>query len=174
MKILNGTGKLTIFLLAALFTLYFISCSDNSVTTSNQTDDQYLQEIVNSGYSSSADDDDNLMFNETTDLDDGGPVGGPNDNPIDSLVMWGRKILNVNVNVQITSEGDSLKNVTVTRLITGELHIVYRNNGQLTTVIKPYTESTKRKAVFKRIAHTEHPRYNWRLYKVGILDGRTE
>src|ERR1041384_8851744 len=97
-------------------------------------------------------------------MDNSGAVGDGGDTPIDTLVKWGRTITNVNVNLQITNQGDTIKNVNVTRTITGNYYILGRVSGQLDTIVKPYVEEFKRTVSFKRIARTEHPHYNWKVY----------
>jgi hypothetical protein len=172
MKISNLV-KTTIYLfLSAVFGIYLIGCSD-SVAPDNQTDDQYIQEVVMTGVGSSQQDDEDLMSNEAYDLDDGGAVGGGGDTPIDSLLRWGRRVTGVNVNVNITSEGDSLKIAHVTRTITGNFVIIGMVSGIQSTIVKPYTEVLKRDVIFKRIDHKPRPRYNWKLFKVSLVDGET-
>lgn len=174
MKIAKSIRNLTFLLASAAFLLYIAGCSDSSVTSDNQTDDQYLQEVVNAGIGSSNQEEGDLMYSEAGDLDDGGAVGGGNgDTPIDSLYKWGRKVTGVNINLNITNEGDSLRIVNVTRTINGNFIIIGTVNNVLDTIIKPYTEVLKRYAVFKRIAHTNRPRYNWKLYKVSMVDGQS-
>src|SRR5438552_2989897 len=120
MKNLNSLKGLIVLLIAAGVTIYFAACNDNSTTTA-ETDNGYLTSVVTSGPYNVSGEEDNLMSNESTDIDDGGAVGdnGSGDNPIDSLKRWGRKVLSVNVNVSITDYGDTLKAVQVTRTITG-------------------------------------------------------
>lgn len=168
-------AKTAFFLLfSAFLTLYLAGCSESVTDPENQTDDEYIQEVVTKGVGSSQQEDEDLMYNEAYDLDNGGPVGeGGGDTPIDSLLRWGRKVLNVNVNVNIISEGDSLKIATVTRTINGEFIIVGIVAGVQKTIVKPYTEVLKRNVIFKRIAHYPRPRLNWKLYKISMVDGET-
>jgi hypothetical protein len=173
---LSNFVKTTIFLLIlAVFGIYLIGCSDNNViSTDNQTDDEYIKEVVLQGTGSSQQDDEDLMSNTISDLDDGGPVdNGGGDTPIDSLVRWGRHITGVNVNVNITTEGDSLKIAEVTRTITGNFIIVGYVSGTEQTITKPFTMALKRSVIFKRIDHNRRPRFNWKLYKVSMVDGET-
>ena len=173
MKVSKFT-KTTLFLLfSAVFALYLAGCSDSSVDPDNQTDDQFIQEVVTKGVGSSQQEDDDLMFNEAYDLDNGGAVGGGGDTPIDSLIRWGRRVTGVNVSVTITSEGDSLKIASITRTINGEFIIVGIVLGVEKTIIKPYTEVLKRNVIFKRINNSPRPRFNWKLYKVSMVDGET-
>jgi hypothetical protein len=173
MKISKLT-KTTFFLLfSAFFTLYLAGCSDSAVDPDNQTDDQYIQEVVTKGIGSDYQENEDLMFNEAYDLDDGGAIGGSSDTPIDSLLRWGRRVTGVNVNVNIISEGDSLKIAAITRTINGEFIIVGLIAGVEKTIVKPYTEVLKRNVIFKRIAHSPRPRFNWKLYKISMVDGET-
>jgi hypothetical protein len=154
-----------------LFLSYFIAgCND---TPENQTDDEYLKEVISQGTGSNNQDEDDLMSSESGDIDDGGAVGNGGDTPVDSLIKWGRKVLTVNVSLTITSEGDSLKTANITRTINGNFIIIGMVNNAVDTIVKPYTEVLKRFVVFKRIAYTPHPRLNWRLYRVSMVDGGT-
>src|SRR4030095_6905804 len=175
MKTLKLTTKLLFLAIFGLFSAYLLTGCNETPVEETQTDDQYLLEVVTKGISSNYQEEDDLMYGENGDLDDGGAVenGGGYDTPVDSLIKWGRRILSVNVNVNITSEGDSLKNVTVTRTITGNYIIIGTVLGIVDTIIKPYTEVVNRTAVFKRIARTPRPRFNWKLYKVSMADGGT-
>ncbi len=49
MKIPKITKILTFLLFFAVFTIYMAGCSDNVTTPDNQTDDQYIQEVVLQG-----------------------------------------------------------------------------------------------------------------------------
>jgi hypothetical protein len=172
MRILNLIKTTILLLLSSLFAIYLIGCSE-SVAPDNQTDDQYIQEVVTRGVGSNQQADEDLMLNEANDFDDGGAVGGGGDTPIDSLLRWGRNVTGVNVNVNITTEGDSLKIAHITRTINGDFIIIGYVSGVLSTIVKPYTEVLKRDAIFKRIDHKLKPRYNWKLYKVSLVDGET-
>lgn len=179
LKNLNKTKTTLKFLgllVSAVFTVYITGCSENSVNNpGDQTDNQFLQQVVQSGYSTNQEDVDNLMSYETADLNDGGAITdneGPL-SPIDSLKRWGRRIINVNVNFNISNSGDTLKTVNITRTITGVYVIIGYVNGQLDSVSKPYQEVFYRNVVFKRIARTQHPRFNWRLYQISLLSGGT-
>ncbi len=175
MKFLKPSKNVFILAIAAVFSLYMAACNNNSVSD-NQTDDEYISEVITTGYSSPNNEDDDLMNSEADDLNDGGPVGdnGGPDTPIDSLMKWGRRITGVSKTVTITNEGDTIKNALITTNITGVFMIVGTVNGIVDTISKPYTEEFKRTAIFKRVARTERPRQNWRLYKVSMLDGETK
>lgn len=171
MKITKFYGLL-IFIMAIGITFYLNGCSDSVSTT--ETDDQYLLEVVQRGVN--AQDEDDLLAAETSDLDDGGAVtNGPGggDTPIDSLIRWGRKILNVNVNLNITNQGDTIKTVVVTKTITGNFIIIGFVNGVQDSIVKPYTEVLTRNVEFKRIGNGPRPRSNWKLYRVSMVDGKT-
>lgn len=159
-----------ILLIAGMFMWYFGGCNE-SISTNEETDDGFLKEVVQSGTGSQNTEDDDLMSSERTDLDDGGAIGG--DTPIDSLIKWGRRITGVSVTVTITNEGDSLKNVSVTRTITGNYIIVGMVNNQRDSIVKPYTEVLRRTGVFKRVANSPRPRLNWKVYKISMVDGQT-
>lgn len=173
-KTMKSLKKMFLLLIFSAFSMYLAACNDNSVDE-NQTDDEFIKEVVTSGYSGQNGEDDDLMASEKDDLDDGGPVGNSGgDTPIDSLMKWGRRITGVSKTVAIVNEGDTIKNVTITTNITGVYMIIGTVNGVVDTISKPYTEEFKRLAVFKRINRLPRPRHNWRLYKVSMLDGETK
>lgn len=174
MKFLKPSKNVLMLAIAAVFALYISACSDNSVTD-NQTDDEYIKEVVTNGYSNPNAEDDDLFKAETSDFEDGGAVGDIDglDTPIDSLMKWGRIVTGSSATVTITSEGDSLKNADITRTITGNYVIVGVVGGVVDTIFKPYTQVFHRTAVFKRVGNNPRPRQNWRLYKVSMVDGHT-
>lgn len=174
MKKAKSIGNLLFLIIAALFALYITGCSDNAVTTTNETDDQYLTRVVQNGVN--AGDEDDILASESSDIDDGGAVSngpGGGDTPVDSLIKWGRKVTGVNVNLNITSLGDTVKTVVVTRTITGNFIIIGIVSGNQDTIIKPYTEVLKRYVSFKRIARQNRPMFNWKLYQVSMIDGNS-
>lgn len=165
-----------LLIMSAILGLYLIGCSDSVNTPDNQTDDEYIRGVILNGTGSNQQDDEDLMSNEVYDFDDRGPVGnggGGGDTPIDSLLRWGRRITGVNVNIDITSQGDSLKIAEITRTITGDFIIIGIVSGSQETIVKPFTEVLKRNAIFKRVGYNPRPRFNWRLYKVSLVDGET-
>ena len=176
MRSLKSIKDLLFLAIFGLFSVYLLQGCNETPVNDNQTDDEFIKEVVTLGTGSNNQDEDDLMSGEAGDLDDGGPVyngGGGGDTPIDSLLKWGRKVTSVNVNVNITSEGDSIKYANVTRTINGNYIIVGVVNNVVDTVMKPYTEVLKRYVVFRRVAYTQFPRRNWRLYKVSMVDGGT-
>lgn len=174
MKFLKSSKNVFMLAIAAVFILYISSCSDNSVSD-KQTDDEFITEVITNGYSNPNAEDDDLLRAEVTDFDDGGPVGdlAGGDTPIDSLIRWGRIVTSHSVAVTITNEGDSIKNAAITRTITGNYVIIGVVGGVVDTIFKPYTQVFHRTAIFKRVDRQQHPRRNWRLYKVSMVDGRT-
>ncbi|MCC6865650.1 MAG: hypothetical protein IT280_05760 [Ignavibacteria bacterium] len=170
---LKRSKNLLILSVSALFMLYLSACNENSVED-NETDDQFITNVINGGYSGLNGEDDDLMYSMVSDFQDDGPVGDfDGDTPVDSLLKWGRLVTGSSVTVTITNEGDSIKNADITRTITGNYVIVGVVSGIVDTIFKPYTQVFHRTAVFKRINNTPHPRMNWRLYKVSMVDGRT-
>lgn len=170
--------RLLVLSLLLIFALAVNSCKENTTETQEPTIEEYLQQVINNGYSS-GNDEDNVMMREITDMDDGGavpPNGGGNDliPPVDSLVRWGRKITNVITNISITAPNDTIRNVVVTRNITGVYIIIGYVGGTLDSISKPYTMELKRNLVFRRVARTIYPRLNWRLYQISNLDGETK
>jgi len=176
MKSLKTTKNLLLLVIFGLFSVYLLSGCNETPIEDNQTDDEFIKEVVTTGTGSGNQEEDDLMSGESGDLDNGGAVynnGGGGDTPIDSLIKWGRKVISVNISVTITSEGDSLKIANVTRTINGNYIIVGTVNNVVDTIIKPYTEVIKRTATFKRIGYNPRPRHNWKLYKVSMADGGT-
>jgi len=169
-KIVNYSAVTLILLLSVLLS----SCNkENSVEPAELTDEQFMQLVINSGYSETVTDEDNLMSQEINDLDTGAVSDdGSSLSPIDTLKKWGRKISSVNVNYQITGN-DSLKYIAVTRTITGNYIIIGYVGGVLQTINKPYKEVLNRNIVFKRIDRSPKPRHNWRVYQVSNLSGGT-
>lgn len=172
-------SKSIIFLLsgAAAAIIYVAGCNENSMSPSgDQTDDQYLQSVIQSGYSGNDRGvEDNLASNTIGDMDTS-VVGDDQgyDDPITHLIRWGRHITGVNINLNITNLGDTMKNVAVTRTITGYYRIIGIDGfGNTIIVDKPYTEVTDRNVSFKRVARTIHPRFNWRVFSVSVLSGKT-
>lgn len=159
----------------SLFTLFLSGCKDNSTTPQEMTDEEFMQKVMNSGYDTTQSVEDNLVFREAADLDDGGAItdDGSGGTPIDSLSRWGRKVTGVNLSFTITRSGDTLADVHVTRTINGNYIIIGWQNGQRDSVTKPYTEVFYRTITFKRVARTPYPRLNWRLYRVSMLSGGT-
>ncbi|MBK8549987.1 MAG: hypothetical protein IPL53_02585 [Ignavibacteria bacterium] len=159
--------------------IIFIGCNNDNITEpAFQTDDEYLSSAaIGSAFSSDADDDDNLFVNEAFDFDSDGPTADNptgNDTPIDSLVKWGRRVTNVNTNANITTVGDTIKNVEVIRAVTGNFIIVGYINGVLDSTVKPYSQEQKRLVVFKRTGRRPNPRHNWRVYQYSAIDGETK
>jgi len=151
---------------------------DNTVTSTDLTDNQYVQSVVTGGYDNSCSYEDNLASQENIDMNDGYAVSddenGPLNNPIDSLKKWGRIITGVNTNFNIQNSGDTLKTINVTKTITGIYRIVgWHNGGVLDSINKPYTTVLNRTVIFKRVARSPRPMFNWRVYQISNLDGQT-
>ena len=168
-------SKNTLMLAVAMvFALYMTACNDNLVDDI-ETDDEFITGVITWGYSTPNGEDDDLFSAEVTDFQDSTAVPdlGDGDTPIDSLMRWGRLVTGSTISVTITNEGDTIKNADITRTITGNYVIVGLVNGVVDTIFKPYTQIFHRTAVFKRVSRERHPRKNWRLYKVSLVDGRT-
>ena len=172
MNFSKSTRNLLILLIMSAITAYFAGCSD-SVTTTSMSDNDYLKTVVVGGVGSSNTEEGDLMSSESSDLDDGGAISDNGDNPITNLQRWGRRVTNVNVNVNISDQGDTIKNVLVTRTITGNYIIIGTVNGNVDTVVKPYTEVLTRTIAFKRIARSSTPSQNWKLYQVSMVNANT-
>ena len=67
-----------------------------------------------------------------------------------------------------------MKSVIITRTITGYYRIIGTNQtGQQVEIDKPYIEVTNRNVAFKKVAKNVQPRFNWRVYSVSALSGKT-
>lgn len=169
---------MAVLIITSVTLLGLSGCNENSTDTSNLSDDEYLKNTaINTAFSSDSDDDDNLFSNEVFDFDSEGPVennSGGFDNPIDSLLKWGRRITGTNLNVNITSYGDTLKIANVTRTITGNFIVIGYINGVLDSTVKPYSQEQKRMVSFKRVDRRPNPRFNWRVYQYSAVDGETK
>jgi hypothetical protein len=174
MKNSKTLRNLLILLIMAGITAYFSACGDNSTQTA-QTDDEYINQVLNSGVGSGNQEEGDLMTNESIDINDGGAVSDQDglDNPIDSLKRWGRRVTGVTVTRTMTNFGDTMKTVTVTRTITGVYIIRGYAGGVMDSVSKPYTEVFNRYVSFKRIDRTPNPYKNWKHYEVSMVNGKT-
>ncbi|MBS1518122.1 MAG: hypothetical protein JSS91_08535 [Bacteroidetes bacterium] len=171
--------SLSIFLIPVLAGLAFLisSCSENSTEPSFQTDDDYIRSIAaGSSFSSNADDDDNLFFTDDMDFESDGAVYNNEGiaSPLDSILKWGRRITGKNINVNITTIGDTLKNATVTKTLSGNFIIIGYSSGILDTTVKPFTQEQKRTITFRRVNRKSNPGMNWRVYQYSAIDGETK
>lgn len=153
-------------------------CQNDSINESSYlSEDEYLRTVaINSAYSNDTDDDDNLFASEIDDFDSEGAVeeqSAGTDVPIDSLLRWGRRIISVNVNAEITYTSDTVKKVEVTRTVSGNFIIIGFVNGQIDSAAKPYTQQQRRLVTFKRVNNRPNPRMNWRVYQYTAVDGQT-
>lgn len=168
--------SISLFILISIWGI--TGCNENSTDTSYLSDDEYLKNTaINTAFSNDSEDDDNLFSNEVFDFDSEGPVpnnSGGFDTPIDSLLKWGRRITGTNLNVNITSFGDTLKVADVTRTITGNFIVIGYINGILDSTVKPYSQEQKRMVSFKRVDRRPNPRFNWRVYQYSAIDGETK
>lgn len=177
MKKTKVYSVLSLLFLFVLISSLLTSCSKNDPAGPNLTDDEFIQQVMSGGYDNDLNNEDNLMGQENDDLNDEGAVFDDDNSPpvssYDSIYKTGRNIISVNKSIDITNEGDSIKNAVMTKTISGNFIIIGYMNGFTDTTIKPFTEVLHRKSVFKRIASTNHPRKNWRLYEVSGLDGES-
>lgn len=165
-------------LLIVLVLLIFFGCKNNSLDPNSTSDNDFIKEIIIKGFNNNLDDEDNLVFQEIEDLNQGTAVfdqslSNLKINNFDSLYKWGRRIISVNNDINIENEGDSIKNANVKRTINGVFVILGFRNGVMDSVVKPFRELTERKLKFKRIGNFVEARRNWRLYSISLLDGET-
>lgn len=161
-----------------MLTIFISSCSDNSIETGSvQTDDEFIRSIaMNSSFSSNEDDDDNLFFSDEMDFDSEGATysNANNNTPLDSILKWGRRITGRDVNVNITTFGDSLKEAEVTKSLSGNFIIIGYIAGVLDSTLKPFTQEHRRLISFKRVGRRPNPRFNWRVFQYSAVDGETK
>lgn len=159
-----------------IFSLFLASCNKENATEPKElTDEEFIQQVVTGGYSNNSYDEDNLLSQELTDLDNGGAIKDDDNNPsspFDSLMRWGRKIISRDRAIENTGN-DTIRNVSVTSTISGNYIIIGYRNGQIDSITKPYTEKFYRNVIFKRVARTQYPRLNWRVYQMSNTDGGT-
>ncbi|HMQ69039.1 MAG TPA: hypothetical protein PKC58_08615 [Ignavibacteria bacterium] len=177
---MNGLKRSAIFTAISfifMVSVYLSGCNDNNITdNSSMTDDEYIRSLaINTAFSTDADDDENLFASEVFDFDSEGPVSDDPgfDIPMDSVLKWGRRILDVNVNAEITNIGDTIKNVMVTRTVSGNFIVIGYINGILDSTVKPFTQQQRRIINFKRTNRHNNPRLNWRVYEYSAIDGNT-
>ncbi len=96
-------------------------------------------------------------------------------------VRWGRRIYwnQIVRNYDVTMSGDTLATVMITKTIPGVFVVGWgtRSMGMVTiqdTVRKPFTETTRRKVLFRRIAHNPEPLRNWIPIAITMVDGKTD
>jgi hypothetical protein len=95
---------------------------------------------------------------------------------VDRIVpqQWGRYVTTVTRTISRTdSVGDTVSIARADITFSGNYVIVGTVNGVLDTITKPFTASLHRLFRFVRVANTNHPRMNWRLDAVSILEGGT-
>ncbi len=180
MKTINIKRYLNLFALAffALLIINITGCNKNDEVTSagTITDDEYLKGEAVQSTDGSNNDDNEILGTQTSDFEDGGAVFN-NDNTAltgyDSLKFYGRRITSVTVTTTFTTNTDSMKSLMVKRAISGNFIVKGYIGGVLDSISKPYTEEQYRTATFKRVANTNFPRRNWRLYQVSAVDGQT-
>ncbi len=177
MKTVKNYSVMFLFIASPIFLSVIAGCSKNDAIGPEITDDEFIQEVMSGGYDNDLANEDNLISRENEDMNDEGAVfddeNSPPLNNYDSVYKSGRIILSVNKNINITTEGDTIKNAVMTKTVSGNFIVIGYMNGTTDTTIKPFTEVIQRKSVFKRVASTNHPRKNWRLYQISGLDGET-
>lgn len=176
MKTLRYLSSLMLFALLVTGVTIISGCnkSDSVTGTSTSVNDYITGEAVNASDGSNADDNE-ALGTQVTDYEDGSATFDNDGSgvPLDSVRKYGRRVTNVNTNVNITIDSDTLKTVLVTKTITGNFVIVGFTAGVVDSVVKPYTEVQHRVAYFKRVNTTGTPRADWRLYQFSVVDGET-
>ncbi|MFH0990172.1 MAG: hypothetical protein V1799_09175 [bacterium] len=93
-------------------------------------------------------------------------------------LKWGRVIQNASKNITFDETGDRDVIATIQRTIKGILRssAPYQVSARvrMMNLSKPFTEFSKRKAHFRRIAETKDPSKNWKLSAVSVVKGGTE
>ncbi len=167
-------------LAAAALIAIGIGCK--STTEPSETDQLYYQSVVNGSDAATSDiatsdaaalSDDQFASIATAPASAVPSIQSVADNGF-VPIKWRRHITDVTRSItKITTQGDTVAIVQVEVTFTGSLQIVGTLNGVPDTVSKPFTESTHRLYRFVRIANTNHPRQNWKLDAVSVLEGGT-
>jgi hypothetical protein len=186
--------RLSLLALLVLVILAILpGCSDKNspVAPAQTTDGQALKTVV-----ATADSVAGFSASDELTIDDNGLENPEFDNmsgmtfekPVvtlhvaDSLspVRWGRKIFweSVTRNYDVTTVGDTLAYVLVTKIIPGEFRVAWGIRTPDTVIVdtvvaKPFTETVHRKVVFKRIARTDNPMHNWVPVAITMVVGKS-
>ena len=167
--------------IAAVAAMSVTGCMRRSTVDPEMTDQQYFMDVVSGGDASTRD----LAVSELDALGDGAMYGvsqkalPPSIQSVtagDKIVpqQWGRFFTSISRTITRTmADGDTVANAEVLESFTGTFVIVGTVNGVLDTVKKPFTESMHRYFRFVRVANTQHPRMNWRLDAISVLNGGT-
>ena len=173
--------------------LLFFGCSEKDAITQSTkvTEEQALKlaviEVDSVAEFSSSDEisiDDEVMREPEYDDFATSMFAKPNllDAVTDSIypIRWGRHIQwsSITRDYQVLIQGDTLAYVTVTKTIPGEFIVGWGTRTADTVIIqdtvrKPFTETVQRRVLFRRIAHTDSARNNWRPIAVSMVQGKT-
>lgn len=162
-----------LLLLGLLSAFWFAGCDKKSSTEPTTSDKDALTSIVA---------DDALFSTDDVLLNDGDPVTTSSMYSLSKTETtiiprnWGRKIESFNRNVDFAVITDTTAQATVTHTMTGFLWIRAKYSSTdtaVTTIKKPFTETTTRIVKFLRIARTDNPKRNWKISEMSAVKGGT-
>ena len=165
--------------LAAIAAMPFAGCK--SAVEPSDSNQQYFMDVVTGGDASTRD----LITSDQEALSDGAMFSvaqTPLPPSIQSVTAgdkiipqkWGRFVESVTRTITRTeNQGDTVVIAEAIVTFSGHFRIIGTVDGVLDTVSKPFTESVHRYFRFLRVANTNHPRMNWRLDAVSIVNGGT-
>jgi len=152
---------------------WFTGCDKSSSTEPSVSDKDALSSIIA---------DDALFSADNVLLNDGDPT---TTSAMYSLAKtstaiiphnWGRKIESFSRTIDFAAITDTTAQATVTHTMTGFLWIRGKystSDTAVTTVKKPFTETTTRIARFVRIARSDNPKRNWKISELSAVKGGT-
>jgi len=162
-----------VLLLGLSSTFWFTGCDKSSSTEPSVSDKDALSSIIA---------DDALFSADNVLLNDGDPT---TTSAMYSLAKtstaiiphnWGRKIESFSRTIDFAAITDTTAQATVTHTMTGFLWIRGKytsSDTAVTTIKKPFTETTTRIVKFVRIARTDNPKRNWKISEMSAVKGGT-
>ncbi len=164
-----------IFLFALLIAL--VGCSKDEVVNPPTTDAQAIEEMLTSV-------DSVAEFSES----DESTISDPDEmewekygfnkatTPV-KVFKWGRRVISVDRNVNVTHLGDTMAVALLTKVFHGNLVIAASYDDTAhhadTVIRKPFHERVQRKVIFSRIANSDNPRRNWKPIAISLVAGGT-
>lgn len=151
------------------FLLYLLGCDKSSdmATQSPSPVPQEDQAAMTTIISQDA-----LFTNDAAVLEDGAPPLAKGSTAIVPR-NWGRKIESTSRNVTYDKINDSIVIATVTNTLSGQIWIRVKRTLKDTVIYKPLLETMMHRVIFMRVAQTNHPRLNWKIYAVSASQGGT-
>ena len=174
----------SLVVLATLAMVLVVGCKkDDGPGASNPTDEDALLAAVSQDTIGS------FSNSEEFALDDGGlqnmeyfeGSGFSKIGQVDTAMVplrWGRQVQIVDRHVAVQRlPGDTLAVATITKTVTGILHILAVRDSagvpDTVHVTKAFSDTARRKVLFARIRRTEDPRRNWLPVAITLLEGHS-